>query len=434
MSKLSWRIWPLLAGILTVFFVAWDLLLVDSAARVQRAIDQDVELLNSLGDLNEDIQRLGRAHQRGNATEAISWDDAMDIVNDRLRHIDKQYQQDGGIADLSSTFATVLHDLDSLHAKDRMGLSETEASLNAAMVQFMVQRARGEVENIQKRIHEVDLRHKTDKLSERWDQAQVLLFLACFIAVVFAYLVGRNGRFLYESRLHGEQLLQAKQQLEVTNAQLRKTMLSKEEKEVMLKEIHHRVKNNLQIVKSLVRFQMDQVEDPDVRELFNECITRVGAMALVHEQTYLTDDLANIDVGNYLDRLVRDLTQAYTIDTKLRLDVDIRTTTLSVDTLIPLGLIINEIISNSLKYAFRDRSNGTILVHITGSEQEGLNMRIGDDGVGLPDTGKWDRPNTLGMELIHTLSGQLDAEISLLPGPGTTYTLSSERTKQRKVA
>ncbi|MCB0787489.1 MAG: sensor histidine kinase, partial [Flavobacteriales bacterium] len=212
------------------------------------------------------------------------------------------------------------------------------------------------------------------------------------------------------------------------------TMLSKEEKEVMLKEIHHRVKNNLQIVKSLIRFQMDQVEDVDTRELFNECITRVSAMALVHEQSYLSKDLANIDVNSYLDRLVRDLVHVYTIDTRLKMDIDIRVSTLGIDTLIPLGLLINEIISNAFKYAFQGREEGRITVHLAGSEGRGIHLIIGDDGVGLPSPDKWSRPDSLGMELIHTLADQLDADIRLLERQGTVYELLSRAGDHRAVA
>jgi two-component sensor histidine kinase len=210
-------------------------------------------------------------------------------------------------------------------------------------------------------------------------------------------------------------------------------MLSTEEKEVMLKEIHHRVKNNLQIVKSLIRFQMDQVQDPKTTELFNECVNRVSAMALVHEQTYLSKDLANIDVSSYLSHLTRDLCYAYTIDIKLDMDVRINIPTMSVDTLIPLGLIINEVISNSLKYAFKGRKQGTIIVHIDGDENS-LHMRLGDDGVGLPDRSKWERPNSLGMDLIHTLAGQLNTSVDLVPGPGTVYELVTIRQERRKRA
>ena len=202
----------------------------------------------------------------------------------------------------------------------------------------------------------------------------------------------------------------------------------------MLKEIHHRVKNNLQIVKSLIRFQMDQVKDPGTQELFNECVNRVSAMALVHEQTYLSKDLANIDVSNYLDALVRDLVHAYAVGIRLKMDVDIRTRTLSVDTLVPLGLLINEIISNSFKHAFKGRSAGTIIVHLDGGEEEGLSLRIGDDGVGLPDRVGWKDPQSLGMELIHTLAGQLGLVVRLNDAPGTVYELVAEGRKDRKRA
>ena len=202
----------------------------------------------------------------------------------------------------------------------------------------------------------------------------------------------------------------------------------------MIKEIHHRVKNNLQIVKSLIRFQQDQVQDDRTRELFNECITRVSAMALVHEQTYLTKDLANIPVDRYLDHLVRDLVHAYSVNKRLRMDIDIQVKTLGVDTLVPLGLLINEIISNAFKYAFIDREEGTIIVHLAGSESEGLHMRIGDDGVGLKSRDGFHRPNSLGMDLIHTLAGQLDADIHLLDGPGTQYELVSQSLARKRVA
>jgi two-component sensor histidine kinase len=229
-------------------------------------------------------------------------------------------------------------------------------------------------------------------------------------------------------------LVRTKHDLERTNRELRETMLSKEEKEVMIKEIHHRVKNNLQIVRSLIRFQLDQVQDAKVQELFQECVNRVGAMALVHEQTYLSKDLANIDVNAYFDSLVRDLVSAYNIRLSLRMDVDIQVRTLGVDTLIPLGLLINEVISNSFKHAFKGREEGTITVHLSGTEEGGLHMRIGDDGVGLPESTRWDKPTTLGMELIHTLAGQLDASVDRLPTKGTVYELHSVPVRARKRA
>ena len=105
-----------------------------------------------------------------------------------------------------------------------------------------------------------------------------------------------------------------------------------------------------------------------------------------------------------------------------------------VDTLVPMGLLINEIISNSFKYAFKGRSEGLLTVHLSGSEDGGLHLRIGDDGPGMPSRDKWDRPNSLGMELIQTLAGQLDARIDLMPVSGTHYELISDKLIKQKVA
>jgi two-component sensor histidine kinase len=333
------------------------------------------------------------------------------------------------------TLPLVFHDIDSLHNEVLMRRSHPEeAAMPESVFQFMVQRAGKQVEAVERKVHEHGLGLHTGMLSQRWDEAQVLLFCACLMAVVFAVLVGMSRRLLVESRTAGTQVMVAKQELERTNKELRETMLSKEEKEVMIKEIHHRVKNNLQIVKSLIRFQQEQVTDARTRELFNECTTRVSAMALVHEQTYLTKDLANIPVDSYLDHLVRDLVHAYSVNVQLNMDINISVKTLSVDALVPLGLLINEVISNSFKYAFLGRNSGTIIVHLHGSEAEGLNMRIGDDGVGLKSRDGFHRPNSLGMELIHTLAGQLDADIHLMEGSGTQYELVSHKLSKRKVA
>jgi two-component sensor histidine kinase len=193
------------------------------------------------------------------------------------------------------------------------------------------------------------------------------------------------------------------------------------EKETLLKEIHHRVKNNLQIIRSLIRFQSMKVNDPKIEELFNECVNRVSAMAVLHEQTYLSKDLANINVKEYLEMLVNDLTAAYNIDMKLKVETDIQIETLGVDTLMPIGLIINEIISNSLKYAFKDRNNGTIKVSMVSNEDGTLTLKILDNGVGIPDMKIWDNAETLGMELIKTLVDQLSGSVDLNNGSGTEF-------------
>jgi two-component sensor histidine kinase len=324
---------------------------------------------------------------------------------------------------------------DSLHWQ-AMAVREnpSERAASDAVMQILLRRAQQVVDQTIRQVHEQGLAVNAASLADKWAWARLLLVAACLLAVAVAWLAGTSNRLLFESRVHTAQLDQAKRNLEHINKELRETMLSKEEKEVMIKEIHHRVKNNLQIVKSLIRFQMDQVSDARTLELFNECVNRVSAMALVHEQTYLSKDLANIDVNSYLNALIRDLVHAYSVGVHLKMDVDIRVQTLSVDTLVPLGLLINEIISNSFKHAFKGRSTGTIIVHLSGGEREGLLLRIGDDGIGLPDKTKWSNPQSLGMDLIHTLAGQLDVHVELSDAPGTVYVLSPDQRQYRKSA
>jgi len=431
----NWRIWPLIAAVLAVLFISWDISLVSRARGLQDRIGRQVDLLHDLSELNASLNQLSLVHRVDLHTGHANWPLELEKVNERVRRIHARYAAEPSIAKLPEALDPILHACDSLHSEVLFRKGRvSDARMPEAVLQMMVQRAQKHVDMGQRKVHELGLNSHTNALSARWDEAQVLMFLACAFAVVFALLVGMARRLLVESRLRAEQIQLAKRNLEHTHKELRETMLSKEEKEVMIKEIHHRVKNNLQIVKSLIRFQTDQVDDPRVKELFHECINRVGAMALVHEQTYLSKDLANIDVKTYLESLVRDLIHAYAVGVRLKQDIRIEVKTLGVDTLVPLGLLINEVISNSFKYAFAGRTEGLLTVHLSGSEEGGLHLRIGDDGPGMPSRDKWERPNSLGMELIHTLSGQLDARMELLPVAGTHYELISDKLLKSKVA
>lgn len=434
MNASNWRIWPFIAIAIAVLFITWDITLMSRARQVQERIGRQVDLLDGLGRLNADLAQLGMVHRVDASTGQHKWDGELERVRKHIGQMGTKHGAEPGVQEMIGALEGRLDACDSLHAEVTDRHSYTEQRMPEAVFQIMIQRAQKEVDRASRKVHEQGLGRQTADLSARWDEAQVILVLACLLAVVFALLVGMARRLLVEIRQRAEQLANAKRELETTNQELRDTMLSKEEKEVMIKEIHHRVKNNLQIVKSLIRFQQDQVSDTRTRELFNECITRVSAMALVHEQTYLSKDLANIPVDDYLDHLVRDLVHAYSVNKRLRMDIDIRVKTLGVDTLVPLGLLINEIISNAFKYAFPDREEGTIIVHLDGSEAGGLRLRIGDDGVGLKSRDGFHRPNSLGMDLIHTLAGQLGADIQLLDVPGTQYELVCRNGHVRKVA
>ncbi|MBX2980946.1 MAG: sensor histidine kinase [Flavobacteriales bacterium] len=425
----------MIATVLAIVFIIYGLNVMSRSRNLQVRIAKEVKLLDELNMLSDDIRKLGLSHRTDLSTGQNRWHAEVLRFNKRVDQIALNAATTPGIQELPLGLNKVIHQADSLHRESVLLDHTSEARHNAeAIFQLMIQRAQQVVDRSARQVHEQGLGSYTASMSDRWSEAQVLLVTACLLALALAWLAGVSNRLLIQSRLRSDQLEVARLNLEKANRDLRETMLSKEEKEVMIKEIHHRVKNNLQIVKSLIRFQMDQVKDEHTLELFNECVNRVSAMALVHEQTYLSKDLANIDVNTYLGHLTRDLCHAYTVNTRLELDMRIEVESLGVDTLIPLGLLINEVISNSLKHAFKGRKQGTIIMHLFGSAEHGLHLRIGDDGVGLPDRSRWENPQSLGMDLIHTLAGQLDATVSLAPGTGTVYELSSIQQEQRKRA
>ncbi|MEO5585726.1 MAG: sensor histidine kinase [Flavobacteriales bacterium] len=421
-----WRFIPMAALALAVLFSVWDLGLMSRTATIQHRMNKQMALLDGLGRINSSIDELVQAHAYDMRYAGRDW--AGKLAGTRAV-VAAELHGKGEVFDINELNEQLDRDLatcDSLHWEAARNRSQPEAAeMSNAVFNLMAQRARSHVESTVRAVQQDGLGTETVALSSQWSEAQWLLGLASLFALICAILVSYVGKLLARTRERSELLARTGEELERTNKNLRETMLSKEEKEVMLKEIHHRVKNNLQIVRSLIRFQTDKVSDPRTMELFNECVNRVGAMALVHEQTYMSKDLANIDVTGYLNSLIRDLVYAYNIRLKLHMDVDIQVKTLGVDTLTPLGLLINEVISNSFKHAFTGREEGTVIVHLSGTEEGGLLLRIGDDGVGMPDFGRWEKPNSLGMELIQTLAGQLNATMVLQPGPGMVYELNA---------
>lgn len=194
---------------------------------------------------------------------------------------------------------------------------------------------------------------------------------------------------------------------------------SNEEKTVMLKEIHHRVKNNLQIITSLLRLQMGEIEDNQAREKFKESINRVIAMALIHEKIYQSEHLNQISIQEYFQSLGNDLIQSYETDKKTHFQLQISDVSISMETLIPLALIFNELMTNSLKHAFHDTAVPCIDVELYSSTPHHFTFVYKDNGKWIDNT----RENTLGSELIESFSEQMEAEMHVTRHPQTTYTL-----------
>jgi len=197
------------------------------------------------------------------------------------------------------------------------------------------------------------------------------------------------------------------------------------EKEVLLKEIHHRVKNNLQVISSLLYLQSQQIEDPETLAVLQESQHRVRSMALVHERLYQTEGLARVDAAEYLLTLTNYLFRSYEVGFgRIKLSVDVDAVSLGIDTALPCGLIVNELLSNALKHAYPDGQGGEILVQLHAIGEGRYLLVIGDDGLGFPDHLDFRHTRSLGLRLVNTLVDQLEGEIRLDTRQGTRFEIS----------
>jgi len=202
---------------------------------------------------------------------------------------------------------------------------------------------------------------------------------------------------------------------------------SLQEKEVLLKEVHHRVKNNLQIISSLLNLQANYISDQGSKHRINDTISRIQSMALIHEMLYSTKGQATINIRKYLNKLLTSLQVSYGTDEKeikFEMDLNLNHEMLDIDKAIPFGLIINEMVSNSFKHAFGGRNKGNIVVTLKDREcksNNGYTLIVADDGVGPPTNVDLANNKSFGLELINTLGEQLDAKIRIETGTGTKF-------------
>lgn len=196
------------------------------------------------------------------------------------------------------------------------------------------------------------------------------------------------------------------------------------EKEVLLKEVHHRVKNNMQIISSLFSLQADTIKDEEVRRILKEGQSRVRSMALVHEKLYQSSTLSKIDFGGYLQSLAIHLFQALTVDSaKVRLEKDLGEVFLDINTAVPCGLLANELIANALEHAFPGSRRGVIRMGLRRLAGGDVELRVADDGPGFPEGLDFRQTNSLGLQIVNLLVSQLQGTIELDRRTGTAFTI-----------
>lgn len=194
------------------------------------------------------------------------------------------------------------------------------------------------------------------------------------------------------------------------------------EKEVLLKEIHHRVKNNLQIVSTLLDLQSGHTADSQALEMFRESRERVKSMALIHERLYRSQDMARVYFAEYVRQLAGDLYRSYRVSDDIRLELDVDIPPLSIDIAIPCGLLLNELMSNCFKHAFKDARKGYVRVSLNRIEEANV-LVVADSGVGFPADTDFRNTASFGLQLVNTLVAQLNGKMELTTERGTTVTV-----------
>ncbi len=242
-----------------------------------------------------------------------------------------------------------------------------------------------------------------------------------FLSIMYSiYILGAIfGKFLSNTHYN---LYQSKKELEKQH----------KVKEVLLKEIHHRVKNNLQTVSSLLSLQSRNINDEQVKYLMKSSQNRVVSMSIIHEMLYMREDFSKIEYKSYVEELSTYLINSMKgINNKIKLNLDIDDIKLDIDTAIPLGLLINETVSNSLKYGIKDDTEGEINIALKKGTEKDYILNIGDNGVGLAEDISFSNTKTLGLKLMHNLTRQLKGSITQdSTKKGTNYSIKFQEIGQ----
>jgi two-component system, sensor histidine kinase PdtaS len=264
-----------------------------------------------------------------------------------------------------------------------------------------------------KKENEINLLKKDKALGVTQRNSAVLVALLLAIAAFLFY-----NRFRIKKR-STDSLTRKNLEIEKQKALIQASL---GEKETLLREIHHRVKNNLQIISSLLNIQSEHIQDEHVLSSIQEGQSRVQAMSLIHQNLYQSEHLNNVDITNYLQQLVAYLANVFAHkDRSIQVKVEAAQVNFDIDTAIPLGLIVNELVSNAFKYAFPGTGTGLISINIQSVNDIDYELTIEDDGVGLPAGFEPEKSNSLGLKLVKILSRQLRGSFSLKSDKGTVF-------------
>jgi two-component sensor histidine kinase/tetratricopeptide (TPR) repeat protein len=352
--------------------------------------------LSNLANLNLLTGKLNKAEVYGNESMFLAKElNKPLLISDAAKVLYDIYKKNNQLEDALTMYELHMQMRDSIHNK------ETEKDLIKQNAAYDLGKKEYEIELLSAQNELNALKLKENK---NWIYFTSSAFLFMLVLAVIIYYANQKKQVV------NELLEQQKEEVSIKN----------KEKEIMLKEIHHRVKNNLQVVNSLLRFQSRNIEDKNVLEMFKSAQKRVLSMAMLHEKMYRSDDLKHINVKEHFTHLVEDLIENYTIDKKIDLSVDIDNIPIDISVLTPLGLIVSELITNSIKYGFPNKTKGQINVSLKQHPSKKIELFVFDNGVGY-------NPNEinegLGTKLVHMYTKQLNGKLEKVDQGGTAYKL-----------
>ncbi len=331
--------------------------------------------------------------------------EALKMLNRGLR-ISEELGYPGLIRSSAETLSTLYADLGNYRAAYRylsLFREMNDSLANAANIKKITQMEMQYA--FDKEQQEAEFQQAREQLAHREELKRQKIMRNAFTAGFV--LVAVMGFFILRGYLHKKKanqlLAEQKEEIQTINDKLTESL---DEKEVLLREIHHRVKNNLQIISSLLSLQTQNIKDKTIRDAVKTGQSRVKSMALIHQTLYQSDHLASIDFQDYLVKLTDFLSETYSSG-DVRTTVDTRDAHLDIECAIPVGLIVNELVTNAYKYAFESRKNGEVQIRLLKQGSNGWLLTVADDGKGLPENMDPGKTSSIGLRLVTILSRQL---------------------------
>jgi two-component sensor histidine kinase len=366
------------------------------------------------------------------------WDDAHTCVNEAFRVAQKSgaAELDPRMFALASQVHSARGDLSTALAMERRHTVVKDSLFDQRMTERMIGlqalygSARQEAENAELRLRSETNEVIIDKAKGRsrlWAFGAILLAAALVgLFLIWRKLKRSSRRSALRTQViqkQTDEIRRKNMELERQNLRLAETLLKEEEKDVLLKHIHHRVKNDLQIVNTLLKMQGSYIDDARLAEVLSDCQGRVRSLALVHEHIYRCGDLSRVNVKAHLSAMCEGVLKNYGLEGKVSLNMQVNYDQARMDNLIPLSLLVNELITNSAKHAFNGREHGQVNIQLRNMGGNQYELVFSDDGIGL-ERSLFFQQESFGLELVRTLASQLDGRIRLLKGEGTTFQMS----------